>query len=98
MKYSIIDITDNNVGSDGHVIIVKANAGKKSPGFEHLSKMFGKEYYTFSLMDDSETEMFYFPFSEELVNLLVNQALLADIAIKYWEPADDDFLFLKYTI
>lgn len=91
MKYRIIDISDNNGGSDGHVIIVKANVGKKSPGFDHLSKMFGKEYYTFSLMDDSETEIFVFPFSEELVNSLVNQARLADTKQKYWEPADDEF-------
>ena len=47
-QYVIYSIDDNKGGSDGHVIIVKANPVKESPGFAHLTKLFGKKYYNYS--------------------------------------------------
>lgn len=90
-KYRIIDIEDSKGGSEGHVIVVKANPGKKEPGFDHLSKMYGKEYFLFSMMEDSETETFVFPFSENLALSLVNQAKLFDKEQKPWEPDEAEF-------
>lgn len=91
MKYRIIDIEDNKGGSDGHVIFVKANLVKEAQGFEHLAKLFKKKYYTYSVMDDSNTEIFAFPFSERLVQSLVDQAKRADEKQEFWEPMDEEF-------
>lgn len=91
MKYRIIDIEDNKGGSDGHVIFVKANPVKEAKSFEHLAKLFKKKYYTYSVMDDSNTEIFAFPFSERLVQTLVDQAKRADEKQEFWEPKDDEF-------
>lgn len=91
MKYRIIDIEDNKGGSDGHVIFVKANQVKEAQGFEHLAKLFKKKYYTYSVMDDSNTEIFAFPFSERLVQTLVDQAKRADEKQEFWEPKDEEF-------
>ena len=91
MKYKIIDITDNKGGSDGHIIMVKANPVKDAPGFAHLTKLFGKKYYTYSMMDDSETEIFVYPFSERLAHDLTTQAQNEGQKKDFWEPEDDDF-------
>lgn len=85
-KYVIIEIFDNKEGTDGHVIVVKANEVKKSSIFKHLSKMFGKEYYDYSMTETSETEYFIFPFSEQLVRDFVLKAQRAEEAIEFWEP------------
>ena len=73
-QYVIISIDDNNGGSDGHVIIVKANPVKEASGFAHLTKLFGKKYYKYSHMEDEETEIFVFPYSEERMQTLLDCA------------------------
>ena len=56
-QYVIYSIDDNKGGSEGHVIIVKANPVKESPGFAHLTKLFGKKYYNYSMNETDETEL-----------------------------------------
>ena len=63
-EYVIISIDDNKRGSDGHVIIVKANPVKEDAGFAHLAKLFGKKYYTYAMSETDETEIYVFPYSE----------------------------------
>lgn len=70
-KFVIIKIEDNHLNPDGHSLIVKANHIENAPGFGYLSEMFGNKYYTYSLDETSDTEMFVFPFSEELLRSYV---------------------------
>ena len=70
-QYVIYSIEDNKGGSDGHIIIVKANPVKESPGMEHLTKLFGKKYYNYTLNETDETELFVFPFTEERMQELI---------------------------
>lgn len=84
-KFVIVKIEDNHLNPDGHSLIVKANHIENAPGFEYLSEMFGKKYYTYSLDETSDTEMFVFPFSEELLNHMLCVARQKDEDI-FWEP------------
>ena len=91
MKYIIIDIEDNNGGTDGHVIVVKANPVKVESGFSHLMRMFGKKYVSYAMNETEETEMFIFPFSEENKANLLRWAHAAEQEHDFWEPNEDDF-------
>lgn len=84
-KFVIIKIEDNHLNPDGHSLIVKANHIENAPGFGYLSEMFGNKYYTYSLDETSDTEMFVFPFSEELLNHMLCVARQKDEDI-FWEP------------
>ena len=90
-QYVIISIDDNNGGSDGHVIIVKANPVKEASGFAHLTKLFGKKYYKYSHMEDEETEIFVFPYSEERMQTLLDCAKDAEENKNFWVPNIDEF-------
>ncbi len=91
MKYVIIDIEDNNGGTDGHVIVVKANPVKLDNGFSHLMRLFGKKYVSFAMNETDETEMFVFPYSEENKEQLIRCARSAEQDHNFWEPNEDDF-------
>lgn len=82
-QYKIIEIDDNKGGSDGHIIIVKANVVK--PTLEHLSEMFGKAYYTYAVTEDSSTEWFVYPFSNSDLTKLMAYARREDEA-GFWSP------------
>ena len=84
-KYVIISIENNRLNPDGLSLIVKANRVENAPGFEHLSEMFGKKYYSFSLNETSNTEIFVFPFYEELLNRMLYIARQQDEGT-FWEP------------
>ena len=90
-QYVIYSIDDNKGGSDGHVIIVKANPVKESPGFAHLTKLFGKKYYNYSMNETDETEMFVFPFSEERMQELIDSAKDAEENHNFWNPDPSEF-------
>lgn len=92
-QYRIIDIEDNNGGSDGRIIIVKANPVEDAPGFEHLTKMFGKRYYSYAVNETSDTEFFVFPYTDERINSLINQAKQADSEESFWTPLLNEFSF-----
>ena len=71
-KFVIIGIEDNHLNPDGHALIVKANPVEDAPGFEYLSEMFGKKYSTYTTTETSNTEIFIFPYSEELLERLLS--------------------------
>ena len=84
-KYKIIEIEDNEGGSDGHIIIVKANVVKEDPAFKHLSEMFGKYYYTYEMLESSSTEWFVYPFSDSTLTELMAYAKREDTE-GFWSP------------
>lgn len=84
-KFVIIKIEDNHINPDGHSLIVKANHVENAPGFEHLSEMFGKKYYTYSSDETFDTEIFVFPFSQELLDQMLYVAKQQDEDM-FWEP------------
>ncbi len=84
-KFVIVKIEDNHLIPDGHSLIVKANRIKDAPGFEYLSEMFGKKYYMYSSDETSDTEIFVFPFSQELLNRMLCVARQKDEGV-FWEP------------
>lgn len=90
-EYIIISINDNKGGSDGHVIIVKANPVKEYPGFAHLSKLFGKKYYTYAMNETNETEIYVFPYSDERMKFLMYSAKLAEQEEDFWHPKMNEF-------
>ena len=89
-KFVIIGIEDNHLNPDGHALIVKANPVEDAPGFEYLSEMFGKKYSTYTTTETSNTEIFIFPYSEELLERLLSITRKDDDE-KFWEP--DMYLF-----
>lgn len=97
MEYRILDIADSGKGTNGHIIIVKANPVNDSPGFEHLSKMFGKRYVNYCVHECSATEYFFFPFSEEKIIELLRIARESDSTDFYfWNPQMSDFFYSEY--
>jgi hypothetical protein len=94
-QYVIYSIEDNKGGSDGHIIIVKANPVKESPGMEHLTKLFGKKYYNYTLNETNETELFVFPFTEERMQELIDSAKDAEKNHNFWRPDFSDFYDAK---
>lgn len=94
-QYVIYSIEDNKGGSDGHIIIVKANPVKESPGFEHLTKLFGKKYYSYTSNETNETELFVFPFTEERMQELIDSAKDAEKNHNFWRPDLSDFYDAK---
>lgn len=92
MKYIIIDIEDNNGGTDGHVIVVKANPVKVEDGFSHLMRMFGKKYVSYPMNETEETEIFIFPFSEGNKANMIRCARAAEQKHDFWEPIEEDFM------
>ena len=91
MKYIIIDIEDNNGGTDGHVIVVKANPVKVEDGFSHLMRMFGKKYVSYPMNETEETEIFIFPFSEGNKANMIRCARAAEQKHDFWEHIEEDF-------
>lgn len=90
-QYVIIDIEQNTVQPDGDVLIVKANQVKVAEGLEALEKMFGKKYFNFAMNECDETETFMLPYSEELVNRLVEIARRYEDG-EFWTPNMDEFM------
>ena len=90
-QYVIIDIEQNNVQPDGDVLIIKANPVRQAEGFEHLEQMFGKTYFTYSMNECDETEVFMMPYSEELTQRLVRIARRYEDGI-YWTPNMREFM------
>ena len=90
-EYVIISIDDNKGGSDGHVIIVKANPVKEAPGFAHLAKLFGKKYYSYSMSETDETEIYVFPYSDEQIQSLMHSAKAAEQNKQFWHPDMNEF-------
>lgn len=84
-KFVIIGIEDNHLNPDGHALIVKANPVENAPGFEYLSEMFGKKYSTYSMTETSETEIFVFPYTKELLERLLCITRKNDEE-KFWDP------------
>lgn len=97
MEYKILDISHSGEGTNGHIIIVKANPVNDSPGFEHLSKMFEKRYIDYSINECRETEYFFFPFSEEKFTELIRIARKSDSTDFYfWTPTMSDFYYSEF--
>lgn len=84
-EYKIIEIEDNKGGTDGHIIIVKANIVEEDPAFECLSKMFGKRYCTYAVTETSSTEWFIYPFSDSTLAKLMAYARQEDTE-DFWIP------------
>lgn len=84
-KFVIIGIEENNLIPEGRALIVKANPIENAAGFEHLSKMFGNMYLTYSMDETIETEIFIFPYSEELLERLLCITRKNDKE-KFWTP------------
>lgn len=91
MKYVIIDIEDNNGGTDGHVIVVKANPVKVDRGLSHIMRLFSTKYVKYTMNETEETDIFIFPFSEENKKYLISCARSAEQEHDFWEPNEDDF-------
>ena len=89
-KYVIIEIVDNHLNPDGLSLIVKANRICNASEFEHLSEIFGKKYYRFSLSETADTEMFIYPFSDKILNRMLCVARQQEEGI-FWEPDLSDF-------
>lgn len=87
-EYKIISIEDNKNGSDGHIIIVKANP------LEFLKVKMGNEERilgaNFCSHECSDTEYFVYPYTTHRVDLLVNQAKRSDENV-YWQPIMTEF-------
>jgi len=95
-QYVIFDIEQNTVQPDGKVLIVKANEAKRSAGFEHLEKMFGKTYYNFVTHECDDTEVFMLPFSEEFAQSLVRLARRYEDG-EFWTPNMEEFMDAKLS-
>lgn len=91
MEYKIISIEENNGGSEGRVIIVKANPAKEDSTLARISKMFGKKYFRYSSTLSDETETFIFPFSEKNKEYLMKCAIASDQNECLWNPNHNDF-------
>ena len=91
VKYEEIDIEDNNGGTDGHVIVVKANPVKVDRGLSHIMRLFSTKYVKYTMNETEETDIFIFPFSEENKKYLISCARSAEQEHDSWEPNEDDF-------
>lgn len=89
-NYKILSITTNSGGSDGTVIIVKANPVdlvKINTGFEE--RILGATYTTHEY---SGTELFVFPFSQHKSNCLITEARESDYDNNhFWEVEEYEF-------
>ena len=90
-EYAIISIDENKGGSDGHIIIVKANIVETPSGFAHLTKLFGKKYYSYAMHETNETEIFVFPYSDEKIQSLIKSAEKAEENKRFWCPDINEF-------
>lgn len=90
MEYVIIEIQRTCVEPDGIVLMVKANPVEDA--MPELSQMFGRKYVRFSMNECSETELFIFPFSEELAQRFVQIARDSQNQEAFWEPEDSEFV------
>ena len=89
-KYVIIEIVDNHLNPDGLSLIVKANRIYNASEFEHLSEIFEKKYYRFSLSETADTEMFIYPFSNRILNRMLCIAKQQEEGV-FWEPDLSEF-------
>ena len=71
-RYVIIEIVDNQTDYPERVLIVKANPVEEPKGFDYLSKLFGKSYFTFTEYETENTEIFVIPFSNKTLSGLIN--------------------------
>jgi len=62
-KYIIISIEENHIDPEGHALIIKANPVKEDSMFKELRKMFGLKYYSISKEENSDTEIFIYPYT-----------------------------------
>lgn len=90
-EFVIISIDVNKGGSDGHIIIVKANPVKEDHGFAQLAKLFGKKCYTYTMSETDETEIYVFPYSDEKIQSLMHSAKAAELNKQFWHPDINDF-------
>ena len=96
-KYLIISIERNNSITDGLILIVKANPVKGMDDLDFLSEQFGTKYYSYSSTEIPETEYFFFPYSEKLLNELLR--ITRQIGHnKLWEPDLDLFYDAKLQL
>lgn len=84
-KYLIISIESNNTVTDGQVLLVKANPVSKIDEFDFFLENFGSKYYSYSTTEIPETEYFFLPYSEKLVNELLYITRQSGDE-RFWEP------------
>ena len=96
-KYLIISIESNNTVTDGQALIVKANPVSKIDDFDFLLENFGSKYYSYSTQEIPETEYFFLPCSEKLLNelLYITRQSGDD---RFWEPDMDSFYNARLQI
>lgn len=84
-KFVIISIEENNLILDGYALVVKANRVEKLSGLVQLSTTFGREYYIYPMSENSDTEIFIIPYSDNILKELLYRAKRKD-AESFWEP------------
>lgn len=84
-RYVIIEIVDNQTDYPERVLIVKANPVEEPKGFDYLSKLFGKSYFTFTEYETENTEIFVIPFSNKTLSGLINLSNKTDDE-RFWMP------------
>lgn len=96
-KYLIISIESNNTVTDGQALIVKANPVSKIDDFDFYLDNFGSKYYSYSPQEIPETEYFFLPYSEKLLNELLYITRQSD-EDRFWEPDLDSFYDARLQI
>lgn len=96
-KYLIISIESNNTVTDGQALIVKANPVSKIDNFDFFLEHFGAKYYSYLTQEIPETEYFFLPYSEKLMNelLYITRQSGDD---RFWKPDLELFYDAKLQV
>lgn len=93
--YRIISVDDNNGGSDGRVIVVRANPVENLKiNMGGVERILGANYCSHEC---DETEYFIFPYSETTLHSIINQARSGDDN-NFWMPNLNDFFDSRVQI
>jgi len=94
-EYRIISVDDNDGGSDGHVIVVRANPVEYlKVNMGDVERILGANYCSHEC---DETEYFIFLYSEQTLHLILNQARLGDVN-DFWKPNLSEFFDSRVQI
>lgn len=94
-EYRIISVDDNNGGTDGHVIVVRANPVEYlKVNMGGVERILGANYCSHEC---DETEYFIFPYSEQTLHSILNQARLGDDN-DFWKPNLSEFFDSRVQI
>ena len=96
-EFVIIYIRECFLESEGHALLVKVNRVEEVSEFKELEDIFDTKYYRYSMEETPETEIFLFPYTQELANKLLDLTR-QDAGDNIFRPHPKDFYISRLQL